>query len=166
MKTPFLARASLPPLVILGAAGLAIIAALAGNPGSASQAPEADQATRFVALQFADRTDGGVDVIDAETGSSLETIRPGEGGFVRATMRGLASERKRTGAPTEPPFHLFETAGGHLILRDPVTGRLVALDAFGQTNAGAFETFLAHSNRAGNTLAAVGVGPANSGEMR
>jgi putative photosynthetic complex assembly protein len=169
MGQPFLARSGLPPLVILGAAGLSILAALAGNPAGGSKTGQGApiDALRLVELQFADRTDGGVDVIDAATGSAIDTIRPGEGGFVRATMRGLASERKRTGVPLAPPFHLYETAAGHLILRDPETGRLVALDAFGRTNAGAFEAFLGNStNRAGETLAAVEAAPVNSGGLR
>ncbi len=168
-RTPFLARAGLPPLVILGAAGVSILAALAGNPASGSGANQAGEtaAVRLVELQFVDRADGGVDVLDAELEAVIETIRPGEGGFVRATMRGLASERKRTGIPVDPPFHLYETAEGHLILRDPETGRLVALDAFGQTNAGAFAIFLGSSHDASKTLAAAVDGSsAKSGEIR
>lgn len=168
MARPFLARSGLPPLVILGAAGLSILAALAGDPADKTQAARQGEidAVRLVELQFSDRADGGVDVIDAGTGDAIDTIRPGEGGFVRATMRGLASERKRTGVPLAPPFHLYETAEGHLILRDPETGRLVALDAFGQTNAGAFATFLAGTDDDNRTLASVEPAPVNSGEMR
>ena len=168
MARPFLARSGLPPLVILGAAGLSILAALAGDPAGGSDAGHGTDtaAVRLVELQFVDRSDGGVTVVDAETGAEIDTIRPGEGGFMRATMRGLASERKRTGVPVAPPFHLYETAAGHLILSDPETGRLVALDAFGQTNAGAFATCLKDSDEDNRTLASVEPAPVTSGEMR
>ena len=36
-------------------------------------------------------------VRDAENDRVIDTIAPGEGNFVRGTMRGLARERKRSG---------------------------------------------------------------------
>lgn len=104
-----------------------------------------DQSSHVVAtaqLSFADRRDGAVDVIDARTGHVLQRVQPGEGGFLRATMRGLANERKRREISDDIPFSLQRTEEGHVLLSDPATGRLVALDAFGQTNRAAFERFL------------------------
>jgi putative photosynthetic complex assembly protein len=95
-----------------------------------------------VQLSFADRSDGAVDVIDARTGHVLQRVKPGEGGFLRATMRGLANERKRRDISDDLRFALERTQDGHVLLSDPATGRLVALDAFGQTNRAAFERFL------------------------
>jgi putative photosynthetic complex assembly protein len=88
-------------------------------------------------LRFEDRPDGSIEVLDGRTGARVDTIT-GEAGFVRGTLRALARERKRAGGGPERPFELIGRADGRLTLRDPDTGRLVDLEAFGPTNAGAF----------------------------
>jgi putative photosynthetic complex assembly protein len=65
-------------------------------------------------------------------------VAPGTNGFLRATLRGLATERKRESQGAEVPFRLTAFADGRLTLLDPVTGRLVDLGAFGRTNEDAF----------------------------
>lgn len=89
-------------------------------------------------LRFEDRRDGGVDIIDARAGTAVSVIAPGEGGFVRATLRGLARERKREELGRDTPFRLTVWGDGRLTLEDPATGRFVDLGAFGQTQV---ETF-------------------------
>jgi len=93
------------------------------------------------ALRFEDMPDGSVVVLDARDGSRIDTIT-GESGFFRGTMRGFARERKRAGAGAEQPFELIARADGRLTLRDPVTARIVDLEAFGPVNAGVFARLL------------------------
>lgn len=89
-------------------------------------------------IRVADRNDGAVVLLDAMAGEPIATLDPGTSGFIRATLRGLARERKRAGAGPETPFRLTHWADGHLTLDDLQTGRQVDLGAFGITNAQAF----------------------------
>ncbi|WP_333670578.1 photosynthetic complex assembly protein PuhC [Elioraea tepidiphila] len=89
-------------------------------------------------LRFEDRADGGVAILDVRAGTTVSEIAPGEGGFVRATLRGLARERKREEIGRETPFRLTVWGDGRLTLEDPATGRFVDLGAFGQTQVATF----------------------------
>lgn len=91
-------------------------------------------------LRFADRDDGAVVVLAAETDKVVEVLPPGTNGFVRGVLRGLARERKLEGIGTEPPFRLTRWDDGRLSLEDRATGRKVELVSFGQTQ---FDTFAA-----------------------
>ncbi len=93
-------------------------------------------------LRFADRADGGVEVMDASSGQRLEVLKAGTEGFIRATLRSLVRERKRQSIGPQMPFRLSSGEGGRLTLSDPATGRRVDLEAFGQTNAAAFARLL------------------------
>ena len=57
---------------------------------------------------------------------------------MRATLRGLAQERRRSGIGDTTPFLLTRWSDGRMSLDDATTGRDVALEAFGETNADAF----------------------------
>jgi putative photosynthetic complex assembly protein len=85
---------------------------------------------------------GGIDVIDARTDRKIDELRPGADGFIRATVRGLAQERKRRGLGPEVPFHLALHTDGRLLLVDPALDRTIELEAFGPTNSGAFARLL------------------------
>ncbi|MFQ3623200.1 MAG: photosynthetic complex assembly protein PuhC, partial [Acetobacteraceae bacterium] len=90
-------------------------------------------------LRFEDRPDGSVAIVDARDGADVSVVPPGEGGFVRATLRGLARERRREDlGGREVPFRVTVWQDGRLTLEDTATGRLVDLGAFGQTQV---ETF-------------------------
>lgn len=93
-------------------------------------------ASRDIAVH--DGNDGSVLLIDATTGKSIDTLEPGTSGFVRATLRGLARERRLAGVGPEKPFRLTHWRDGHLTLDDLATGRRIDLGAFGITNAQAF----------------------------
>jgi putative photosynthetic complex assembly protein len=93
------------------------------------------------ALLFEDRADGGINVVDFETGKSI-TVLHGEQGFVRGTVRTLARERRIRQVGAEQPFALVARQDGGLTLFDPSTGKRVDLEAFGPTNAGAFAKLL------------------------
>jgi putative photosynthetic complex assembly protein len=85
---------------------------------------------------------GGIDVVDARTGLKIDELRPGADGFMRATLRGLARERRRNGLGQEVPFQLALHADGSLTLLDPATSRRIELQAFGPSNSGAFARLL------------------------
>lgn len=130
---------------LLGAGALVLFALVAivtyrGMVGEASSIGPAAVATRE--FRFEDRSDGAVAVVDATTGRTLELLAPGTNGFLRATLRGLARERKRQDVGTEPPFLLSRLTDGRLYLVDPTTNRQVDLGAFGPTNAAAFARLL------------------------
>ena len=93
-------------------------------------------------LNFKDRADGGIDVIDAQNQRVLEVVAPGTNGFLRSTLRGLARERMRRSIGPEAPFRLVARSDGRLTLEDPATGRHVDLEAFGPANSGAFARLL------------------------
>jgi putative photosynthetic complex assembly protein len=95
-----------------------------------------------VDLRFEDRADGGVAVRRAEDGRAVAVLAPGADGFIRATLRGLARERRRGDLGPEKPFRLTAWAGGGLTLEDAATGRVLDLRAFGATQAEAFARFL------------------------
>lgn len=134
-----------PRAPLFGAAALILFALISiaayrgyyGAPGADEPAPVAMRELRFL-----DQADGAVAVIDPPTAQVLTLLAPGTNGFVRATLRGLARERKRQDIGTEPPFRLKRMADGRLILDDPTTGRNVDLAAFGPTNAAAFARLL------------------------
>ena len=138
-------RPSFPRGALAGAAtliGLTMLAALYGRlTGAADQMPTTREITERT-LWFEDRSDGGVTVLDARNDQRIAIIEPGTNGFLRATVRGLAQERKREGTSIQTPFRLTAWADGRLTLLDPTTGRHIDLEAFGRTNAEAFAQLL------------------------
>ena len=148
------------PRAALAGAGLLIAATLAfaaanrifGAPASSKD----DTPVRIErALRFVDRSAGGVDVVDADTGRSIVVLRPSEDGFIRATVRGLAQERRRRGLDDTIPFRLALRSDGRLTLEDPATARTIQLRAFGPTNAAAFARLLPNTPSAGPAVASL-----------
>jgi putative photosynthetic complex assembly protein len=135
----------IPRGALIGAAGLisiAILATLAARVmGTPSMVPESS-AVVARDLRFEDTADGAVDVYDTATKTTISTLTPGSNAFLRATLRGLASQRKREGIGDKIPFRLTAWADGRLTIDDTTTGRHVELEAFGETNAGAFAALL------------------------
>ena len=142
LARPSANSARLPRGVLLGAAALVGFALLASGFARVSDVGTlhmpARQAVETLALRFEDQADGGVLVRDARDGVAIYTVAPGSNGFIRATMRGLVRERKRSGIDGQPPFALTRWGDGTLSLSDAATGRDIALDAFGPTNSQAF----------------------------
>ncbi|WP_439595533.1 photosynthetic complex assembly protein PuhC [Falsiroseomonas sp.] len=93
-------------------------------------------------LFFSDRADGGVVITEARSGQQVAVLQPGEGGFVRGTLRSLVRERKREEIGSAIPFRLTAWHTGQVTLEDQATGRRLDLTGFGQTNAEAFVRFL------------------------
>ncbi|MBL8330328.1 MAG: photosynthetic complex assembly protein PuhC [Rubrivivax sp.] len=123
--------------------------ALARWAGWRAQTPDASTVSRRL-LHFRDRADGGVAIIDAVSGTTLEVVY-GEQGFLRGTLRGMARERRRWQATQDgpgaaaldsQPFELLARADGRLTLNDAQTGRRIDLESFGPTNAAVFARWL------------------------
>jgi putative photosynthetic complex assembly protein len=135
----------IPREILLGAAGLVAISLMAATvsrlTGIQSAIPES---TALVVrdLRFEDMPDGSVNVIDATSAQAVNRVSPGADAFVRATLRGLAQQRKREALGGEVPFRLTAWADGRLTLDDSATGRHVELEAFGSTNEAAFARLL------------------------
>jgi putative photosynthetic complex assembly protein len=133
-----------PPLI--GAAiiiALSIALAAGVRLSGVSVAQPTGKAVAERELHFADRQDGGVTVTDAAAGDRVvEVIKPETGYFLRATLRGLAQQRKRQDDGPSTPFRLTGWNDGRLTLDDPVTGRRVDLEAFGETNEQIFAKLL------------------------
>lgn len=130
------------PLFAAGAAVAVAIAVTAGVRLSGVSINEPD-APVFMkrTLQFADRSDGGIDVTDTQSHRLVETVT-GQSGFIRGTLRGLARERRREGIGPSVPFELIAHTDGRLTLLDPSTARRVDLESFGPTNLAEFVRLL------------------------
>ena len=135
------------PMFAIGGLVIASIAAVAavrlsGMPISQPDAP----VLMSRSLQFADRSDGAIDVLDARTHRVVDTVT-GQAGFVRGTLRGLARERRRAGIGSTEPFDLIAHTDGRLTLVDPSTTRRVDLESFGPTNMAEFAQLLKSEQR-------------------
>ena len=95
-------------------------------------------------LRFVDRPDGGIAVVDARSGRTLDVMQ-GEQGFLRGTLRALVRERKQRGLTADAPLQLTARADGRLTLVDPATSERVDLESFGPTNAAVFARWIAPS---------------------
>jgi len=137
----------LPSGVIYGAAALVGFALLSAGFGritdiGAVHMP-AERSVEALSLRFEDQDNGGVAIRDVQDGNVIYIVQPGTNGFIRATVRGLVRERKRSGVGEEPPFLLTHWSDGTVSLEDKSTNRRVSLEAFGPTNAQAFAQLFA-----------------------
>lgn len=142
----------LPRGVLLGAGALMtftiVTAGTVRLSGQGALRAPGGRAVETLTLKFEDRDDGAVVVRNSGTGNSIFVVAPGTNGFMRATVRGLVRERKRSGIGQETPFLLEHWDDGRLSLEDRTTGRSVALEAFGATNAQAFAQLFGRSGDA------------------
>lgn len=132
-----------PRLMTAVAAGLALLVVGTASSrllGTPTQVPTS-QAVAERQLDFEDLADGAIVVRDASSGQRIATL-VGQNGFLRATVRGLAQQRKREDNEARTPFRLTAWADDRLTLDDPVTGRHVELEAFGETNEAVFAQLL------------------------
>ncbi|MBT8446846.1 MAG: phosphonate-binding protein [Gammaproteobacteria bacterium] len=133
-------------LVLAGIARITDVGAM--RHSAAGPAPAKEQLDARVELRFTDGEDGSVTVMDAQDGRPYAVLESGTNGFIRSVMRGLTVERSRRGIGREPPFVLARTAAGVIFLADPALDRRIDLNAFGSTNAGAFNDILVAAQRA------------------
>jgi putative photosynthetic complex assembly protein len=130
---------------LLAVAALLAVSLLAVALGRNQQKEPAEQPARPIqtlAFRAEDQPDGAIDLRAAGDGRLVARIEPGQDGFIRGTLRGLAQARQREGLGREPPFTLTRFDNGTLSLEDGATGRQVALLAFGPSNAKAFARLL------------------------
>ncbi len=133
------------PRPVLYAAGAlvcaSLLAALAGRLAHVTTVPQGVPVIAQRHLLFTDRADKGVDVIDADRHVVIRTVT-GQAGFLRGTMRGLASARIRGNLDLSTPFTLTAYKDGRLTLDDPTDNRHVELEAFGPDNEAVFAALL------------------------
>jgi putative photosynthetic complex assembly protein len=89
-------------------------------------------------LRFSDQSDGSIRITRAADNGLAGTVHPGDGGFIRGVMRGLARDRISRHIGAEPPFRLALSGDGQLTLFDTATGRLIDLESFGEGNRASF----------------------------
>lgn len=96
-------------------------------------------------LRFFDEADGTVRVEDGASAEVLGRFGPGEGGFIRATVRSLVHQRRIRGEGPAVAFELIEWETGALTLRDPVTDTSIEASSFGPDNRAIFANLLDRS---------------------
>jgi putative photosynthetic complex assembly protein len=137
-------REVIPRRAVLGAfaaLGLTFVGAAAVRwSGTSIREPDARTVVQLE-LHFADRADGGIAVINARSGQTLDVVH-GEQGFLRGSLRGLVRERKRRGLSRAEPFQLLARADGRLTLADASTGERIELESFGPTNLAVYARWL------------------------
>lgn len=137
---PFPRGALLGLAALVGFSLLAVTGAQLG--GFKAEQPVTGHVLDSRDLRFVDAQGGLVLVYDATSGRMLQSLEPGTENFIRGVLRGLARERRGLAQRAEVPFRVARHSGGRLTLEDMATGRLIDLDAFGSTNAGAFARLL------------------------
>ncbi|MCJ2136167.1 putative photosynthetic complex assembly protein PuhC [Methylobacterium sp. J-026] len=135
-----------PALLMIGAGalmGFSMLAVLIGRSEGVGLValPPAKPVARLE-FRAEDQVDGSIALRNVADRQIVAWIRPGEDGFLRGTLRGLAQARQRGGLGPDQPFSLTRYDDGRLSLADEATGRQVPLEAFGPTNAGAFARLL------------------------
>ena len=94
-------------------------------------------------LTFTDRSDGGIEVRDADYGQRLiYIVAPETNGFMRGVLRGLARARRNEHVGQAPAFTLTRWSDGRLTITDPQTGHDVPLEVFGPSNSLPFARLL------------------------
>lgn len=143
-------RGSGVPIIVMGAMlALAAVPAVmmawprqAHDLASASAVKAAPAVVAATAIRFEDRPDGSAAVLDASDGFVLATMKAGDGGFVRTTLRLLTVERRRHNTTGEAPFQVTHWNTGSVTIHDPEIGKTIELKAFGATNAESFAQLL------------------------
>lgn len=133
----------LPPLLgVMALLTLALAAATVGRLTGAATPQPTGSVLVSRDLRFQDQQNGGLAAYDADNGALVYVVPAGTNGFLRATLRGLASERKLEQRGPRAPFRLTAWNDGRLTLVDTATGRSIDLEAFGITNETAFARLL------------------------
>jgi putative photosynthetic complex assembly protein len=151
MSDPFENHA-IPRPALFGLVGLVLFAlaavVIAQALGYKAGQPPPDSIVEQRDLRFTDGSAGIVHVWDAARDVKLRSIEPGTENFVRGVLRGFARDRRSHALGTQTPFRLARHADGRLTIEDLATGRRIDLQAFGQTNVGAFKRLLTMSTQA------------------
>lgn len=140
------------PAVIFAAAVLfvatvIVLAGVASRTGVGASRLDAPAGGKMIELTFRDIAGGGIAAETAGAGKQVFTIPRGQDGFIRTALRTLAQERQAAGSTAATPFELGRTDAGRQWLRDPASGRLLYLDAYGAQNAQQFQMLFDHFMR-------------------
>lgn len=145
MSDPF-NNQPLPRAALYGIGGLILFSLLAvliaQLTGHKATGPAPGSVVDQVDLRFVDAGHGEVLVYNDRNEALLMTLAPGTENFIRGVVRGLARERRSQDIGRDIPFRLASHSDGRLTLKDLATGRVIDLQAFGQTNAAAFARLL------------------------
>jgi putative photosynthetic complex assembly protein len=136
-----------PRWVLFAAAtaiGVSIFMAATSRSGHVAMPPSTPTIQR--SLQFTDMPDGTVLVIDTGTHLKVASLARNSNAFIRGTLRGLAHAVGTDGK--NRPFLVTAWQDGRVTLADPVTNRVLDLEAFGSANVGAFANLLTAEERA------------------
>ena len=90
---------------------------------------------------------GGGTGIGRASAEVLGRFGPGEGGFIRASVRSVVHQRRIRDIGPEVAFELIEWSDNSLTLRDPVTGTSVEASSFGPDNRAIFANMLDRTPR-------------------
>ncbi len=93
-------------------------------------------------LRFVDLPNAEVSVVDAVTSREIKVLTPDSHGFIKIVLKDLAQQRAMLGIGQGPPFRLSRLTDDTMILTDTATGRIITLNAFGNSNALAFKPLL------------------------
>jgi putative photosynthetic complex assembly protein len=145
MSDPFHGK-TLPRAALAGAGLLVAAAILASGTArltgiGTTRLPPAE-AVASAELRFLDREDGAVLVQRYSDETLIAVLPAGTNGFARGVLRGLARDRRLAHLGAGPPFRLVRWSDGRLSLEDPTTDRVIAIEAFGPTNAQVFADLL------------------------
>jgi putative photosynthetic complex assembly protein len=145
MSDPFHGK-TLPRAALAGA-GLLVAAAIFASAtarltGIGTTRLPAAATVASVELRFLDREDGAVLVQRYPDETLIAVLPAGTNGFARGVLRGLARDRRLAHLGAGPPFRLVRWSDGRLSLEDPTTDRVIAIEAFGPTNAQVFADLL------------------------
>jgi putative photosynthetic complex assembly protein len=99
-----------------------------------ARAAAGTQAVATRSLRFFDEADGTVRVEDGVSAEVLARYAPGEGGFIRASVRALVHQRRIRDLGPEVAFQLTQWDDGALTIADPATGRSIEATSFGPDN--------------------------------
>jgi putative photosynthetic complex assembly protein len=119
-----------------------VMAAIASWTGFGKVRVQLAPAAETRELRFEDDKSGGIAVFDAGSQDAFAILQPGQDGFVRSVLRGMAHDRRMQGIGSGPAFRLNRLVDGRLTLEDPATGRTMLLDGFGHENIGSFAKLL------------------------
>lgn len=138
---------TLPRPYLLGV-GAAVLAALiiVGVWGGAPAPVAAEVPRASLTLRFVDEADGGLSVINVNTGAEIDRLGEGENGFLRTMLRVIRRDIDRTPAVISMPFRIEAWQDHRVTLTDSATGRRIDLLAFGPTNAAVFIRWLGGRN--------------------
>ena len=82
------------------------------------------------------------------SGRVMADFAPGEGGFVRGSLRALARMRMTAQVHINEPYRVIKWSNGSVSLSDTKSGQRIYLNAFGPDQVAAFEKFLGNEGRA------------------